>query len=71
MSTAIAQQSGPGGAPAGAGQASDRFVSLCASLEEYEHLPELTPGGTSSRAVGEQSESDTLAESILAGLTQP
>ena len=48
----------------------DRFRSLCAELEEYEHLPELTPGNR-PQLITEQSHEDTIDESILAGLTQP
>lgn len=49
----------------------DRFRSLCAELEEYEHLPELMPGNRATRLITEQSHEDTIDESILAGLTQP
>ncbi len=49
----------------------DRFRALCAGVEDYEHLPELTPGGQSSRLITDQSHEDTIHESILAGLTHP
>ena len=49
----------------------DRFRSLCAGVEEYEHLPELPPGRQASRPATDQSHAETLAEAILAGLTQP
>jgi hypothetical protein len=48
----------------------DRFSSLCAELDEYDHLPELTPGGRDTRLITDQSHEDTIDESILAGLTQ-
>jgi len=48
----------------------DRFSSLCAELDEYEHLPELTPGSHDTRLITDQSHEDTIDESILAGLTQ-
>jgi hypothetical protein len=48
----------------------DRFSALCAELEEYEHLPELTPGSQDTRLITDQSHEDTIDESILAGLTQ-
>ncbi len=51
--------------------ATDRFRALCAELEDYETLPELTPSGPRTRLITEQSHEDTLAESILAGLTHP
>jgi hypothetical protein len=47
-----------------------RFSSLCSNLEEYEHLPELIPGGHDTRLITDQSHEDTIDESILAGLTQ-
>lgn len=49
----------------------DRFRALCAEVEEYEHLPELTPGSQTSRPLSDQGHAETLAEAILAGLTQP
>jgi hypothetical protein len=49
----------------------DRFHTLCAELEDYEHLPELTPGSQMTRLITDQSHEDTIDESILAGLTQP
>ncbi|MGH2861058.1 MAG: hypothetical protein ACRDLT_06040 [Solirubrobacteraceae bacterium] len=49
----------------------DRFRALCAELEDYEHLPELIPGSTSSRLITDQSHEDMIHESILAWLTQP
>lgn len=49
----------------------DRFHTLCAELEEYEHLPELTPGRQMTRLLSDQSHEDTIDESILAGLTLP
>jgi hypothetical protein len=48
----------------------DRFSSLCAKLDEYEHLPELMPGSRDTRLITDQSHEDTIDESILAGLTQ-
>ena len=49
----------------------DRFHTLCAELEEYEPLPELTPGAQMTRLLTDQSHEDTIDHSILAGLTQP
>ena len=49
----------------------DRFHTLCAELEDYEHLPELTPGAQMTRLISDQSHEDTIDHSILAGLTQP
>lgn len=49
----------------------DRFHSLCADLEEYEPLPELTPGAQMTRLISDQSPEDTIDQSILAWLTQP
>ncbi|MDE3129592.1 MAG: hypothetical protein KGL16_00430 [Acidobacteriota bacterium] len=49
----------------------DRFSTLCAELEEYEHLPELTPGMQMTRLISDQSHEDTIDESILAWLTLP
>lgn len=49
----------------------DRFHTLCAELEEYEHLPELTPGMQMTRLITDQSHEDTIDASILAGLTLP
>jgi hypothetical protein len=50
----------------------DRFRTLCAELEEYEHLPELTPGPIHpTQLLTGQNHEDTLDESILAGLTLP
>lgn len=49
----------------------DRFRTLCAGVDEYEHLPELTPGSQTSEPLAGQSQAETLAEAILAGLTQP
>lgn len=49
----------------------DHFSALCAELDEYEHLPELMPGNQRTRLITDQSHEDTLAESILAGLTHP
>ena len=48
----------------------DRFSSLCAELDEYDHLPELTPGDGTTRLITDQSHEDTIDASILAGLTQ-
>jgi hypothetical protein len=48
----------------------DRFRALCAEVEEYEHLPELTPGSGDTQLITDQSHADTIDESILAGLTQ-
>jgi hypothetical protein len=48
------------------------FRSLCSELDEYEHLPELTPGaGHPTRLITGQNHEETLDESILAGLTLP
>jgi hypothetical protein len=44
------------------------FSALCSELEEYEHLPELTPGN--HRITGQNHE-DAIDSSILAWLTQP
>ena len=49
----------------------DRFRALCAELEDYEHLPELTPGSSSTRLITDQSHEDTINESILAWMTRP
>ncbi|MGH2872949.1 MAG: hypothetical protein ACRDL5_10880 [Solirubrobacteraceae bacterium] len=49
----------------------DRFHTLCAELEEYEHLPEFTPGLQTTRLITDQSHEDTIDASILAGLTLP
>ena len=49
----------------------DRFSSLCAELDEYDHLPELIPGDRTTRLITDQSHEDTIDESILAGLTKP
>ena len=49
----------------------DRFSTLCAELEEYDHLPELMPGDRTTRLITDQSHEDTIDGSILAGLTQP
>ena len=51
--------------------AEDRFRALCAELEDYEHLPELMPGGAATRLITDQSHEDSIHESILAGLTHP
>ena len=48
----------------------DRFLALCAELEEYDHLPEMIPGERNARLITDQSHEDTIDESILAGLTQ-
>ena len=48
-----------------------RFRELCADLEEYEPLPELTPGTRMTQLIGDQRHEDTLDEAILAGLTLP
>ena len=48
----------------------ERFHTLCAELDEYDHLPELMPGDRDTRFITEQSHEDTIHESILAGLTQ-
>jgi hypothetical protein len=51
---------------------SDHFRSLCSELDEYEHLPELTPGAMHpTRLLTGQNHEETLDESILAGLTLP
>ncbi len=50
----------------------DRFRALCSELEEYEHLPELTPGAQHpAHLITGQIHEETLDESILAGLTLP
>ena len=49
----------------------DRFRALCAGLEDYEHLPELIPGSSSTRLITDQSHEDTINESILAWMTRP
>jgi hypothetical protein len=49
----------------------DRFRTLCAELDEYDHLPELMPGNQSTRLITDQSHEDSIQESILAGLTHP
>ena len=49
----------------------DRFRALCAELEDYEHLPELIPGSSSTRLITDQSHEDTINESILAWMTRP
>ena len=50
----------------------DRFRALCAELEEYEHLPELTAGPTHpTHLITGQDHEETLDASILAGLTLP
>jgi len=50
----------------------DHFRSLCSELDEYEHLPELTPGATHpTPLITGQNHEETLDESILAGLTLP
>jgi hypothetical protein len=49
----------------------DRFRTLCAELEDYEHLPELMPGNDTTRLITDQSHEDSIHESILAGLTHP
>jgi hypothetical protein len=49
----------------------ERFHTLCAELDEYDHLPELMPGAQTTRLITEQSHGDTIDESILAGLTNP
>jgi hypothetical protein len=50
----------------------DRFRALCAELDEYDHLPEMTPGAHHpTHLITGQSHEDTLDASILAGLTLP
>ena len=59
----LSQQSQPSGDQ-------DRFSALCAEVEEYEHLPEFTPGSRDTQLITDQSHEDTIDASILAGLTQ-
>lgn len=50
----------------------DRFQMLCSEVEEYEHLPELTPGATRpQRMITGTDQEETIDASILAGLTLP
>ena len=50
----------------------DRFGALCAELDEYDHLPELTAAPVQpTHLVTSQNHEETLDESILAGLTLP
>jgi hypothetical protein len=56
----------------GLGADQDRFQMLCSEVEEYEHLPELTPGATSpQRMMTGTDHEETIDASILAGLTLP
>lgn len=50
----------------------DRFQSLCSEIEEYEHLPELTPGATQpQRMITGTDHEETIDAAILAHLTLP
>ncbi len=51
---------------------SDRFQTLCSEIEEYEHLPELTPGATRpQRMITGTDHEAAIDASILAGLILP
>jgi hypothetical protein len=53
-------------------QQPDRFRALCSELEEYEHLPELSPGmDYPTHPLTGQNHEDAIDASILAGLTLP
>ncbi len=50
----------------------DQFRELCAGLEEYENLPELSPSAVrQAEPITGQSHEEMLDASILAGLTLP